>query len=529
MSFSRTAIKDLKARYLDVLRKCAYLDAIVVAGSLFAYSASATTLGDVIRSDGEAVFDISQNGTGTDPIIYTVTDADTETIGAGNKIIQGAANTGSTIDPSDYVLNGSDYTNLFDVASTSGKLTVQDLTIKTAFNIINVEAGAEASFNNVDMVFLEGIPESDATTIGNNGTLYFTNTSTDGRVINRGTFVSNGGTIFDIENDGGAELTDTVIQNALAVAGGSVTLTGTTDGASSVGGQTGVGPDATLNAKNTLFQNVENMGTFTTENGSIASLTNASGTASLTDTAIQNTLDVTGGTVTLIGTIDGALSVGGKTTVGADGTLSAINNTIFAGVENAGAFTLENGSLAGLTNASGTASLTDATITGALDVTAGTVDLDGATVDGKTTVGFGTALNAVDVAMQQVINGGSLTIQGGTLGALNVQGLGLTNLTDVEISGDTNLSYSGNLNATNTVMQHVLNEWGWLGVDGGSLASLANTGGEASLTDATITGALDATGGAVSLHGTTVDGKTTVGAKGTLTARNGTGFDSPAA
>ena len=73
MKLSRTAIKELKARYLDILKKCAYLNAVIIASSLAVNTASATTLGEFVRSEGDGVFDISVQGTEN---VYTVTDID---------------------------------------------------------------------------------------------------------------------------------------------------------------------------------------------------------------------------------------------------------------------------------------------------------------------------------------------------------------------------------------------------------------------------------------------------------------------
>ncbi len=527
MKLSRTAIKELKSRYLDILKKCAYLNAVIIASSLAVNAASATTLGEFARSEGDGVFDISVQGVDN---TYTVTDADLDgstlgTFGAGNKVIQGADNALGAINSTDYVLDANGNFLNVNVDATSGHLTVQDLTIKNANSVVRVNEGGAATFKNIaivnsDFVLENLVPLKPVSVSNNGGKVSFENVALDAGVENDGMFDATNSTFTFLGNSAGiANLTNTILEGdevffgAVMVSGGTVNLDGST-----VVDKTTVGADGSLSAtNNTTFVDVENAGTFTANGGSLASLTNTSGTGTLTEATITGTLDVTGGTVNL----DGA-TVADKTTVGTSGSLSATNNTTFADVENAGTFTANGGSLTDLTNTSGTGTLTEATITGALDVTGGTVSLDGATVADKTTVGFGAALNAVDVAMQNVINGGSLTIQGGTLGALNVQGLGLTNLTDVEISGDTNLSYSGNLTATNTVMQHVLNEWGGLGVTGGSLTDLTNIGGTASLTDATITGALDVTGGAVSLHGTTVDGKTTVGANGKVSATGNT-------
>ena len=570
MKLSRTALKELKARYLDILKKCAYLNAIVVAGSLFAYSASATTLGDVIRSDGEAVFDISQNGTGTDPIIYTVTDADTETgtetdlgvIGAGNKIIQGTANTGSTIDPSDYVLDMNGFEPL-DVDSGSN-LTVQDLTIQNTKQVLNVDEGGVASFNNV---VVSGIDEI----VTNNGLVTFDGvTINDGILVNAGALTSKNSIIASLSNTGGtASLTDTAIQNTLDVTGGTVTLEGIIDGASSVGGDTAISPGATLNATNTSLQAVENAGvldtnsstiasvtnsnsfdsdgdtigiltntsnakltgtnvtdiltnsgTLTASGGTIESLTNTGGTADITNAQINGVVGVTGGAVTVDNTI-----VNAQTTVGANGSLTAQNNAILSTVENAGTLSATNSSMTELTNTSGTASLTDTAIQNTLDVTGGTVTLTGTTnplaVGGDTAISSGATLNATNMSLQAVENAGVLDTNSSTIASV-------TNSNSFDSDGDTIsiLTNTSNAKLTGANVTDILTNSGTLTASGGTIESLSNTGGTADITNAQINGVVGVTGGSLTVDNTIVKAQTTVGTDGALTAENGSSLSS---
>ena len=111
MKLSRTAIKELKARYLDILKKCAYLNAVIIASSLAVNAASATTLGEFARSDGDGVFDMDFWTAGG--LAYTVSDADLldasstglGLVGAGNKTIQGSTS-GETVNSINYIIDG---------------------------------------------------------------------------------------------------------------------------------------------------------------------------------------------------------------------------------------------------------------------------------------------------------------------------------------------------------------------------------------------------------------------------------------
>ena len=475
MKLSRTAIKELKARYLDILKKCAYLNAVIIASSLAVNAASATTLGEFARSEGDGVFDISVQGTEN---VYTVTDIDNPWNGGlpvseGNKVIQGADSTLGAINRADYVLAADGLIGVF-VVPGPGSLTIRDLTIQNMMYAADIREDANVTFNNVAISGIDGFEQ-----VYNEGIVDFINTSINGSVENAGV----------------------------------------------------------LTASASAFSGFEHTG----------------GTATLTSTQVNGTLDETGGMVNLDDT-----TVADKTTVGVNGTLSAINNTTFADVENAGVFTATGGSLTSLTNTGGTATLTDAAITGVLDVMGGTVDLEGSTVEGKTTVDIIRmgSIKATNASLQDVENGGSFTAINSTMknvsgngGRFDITGGSMEsfafafgtailkntqingelaassslNLTDSVVGGNTFIGSAADAIIKNSSLQHVENE-GPLEFIGGSLASLSNKGGTATLTSTQVNGILDVTGGTVNLDAANIADKTTVGADGTLSATNGTTF-----
>ena len=627
MKLSRTAIKELKARYLDILKKCAYLNAVIIASSLAVNAASATTLGEFVRTEGDGVFDISVQGVDN---TYTVTDVDLDgyvlgVLGAGDKVIQGTDNTLGAINRADYILDANGHGLFGNIDATNGHLTVQDLTIQNAGLVAEVEEGGTVTFNNVDISIYkpelaEGMFPVVPEPFGNQGTFNFVASSVDGMFYNDGLFTATDSTLEHLNNTNGtASLTDTTITGALDVTGGTVNLDGAT-----VGSKTTVGANGTVSAiNNTTFAGVENAGTFTANGGSLASLTNSGGTASLTEATITGTLNAAGGTVDLEGS-----TVEGKTTVDMirmgsikatnaslqdvenGGSFTAINSTMknvsgnggsfditggsmesFAfgfgtailkntqingklvassflnltdsvvggnifiddaaeaiiensslqHVENTGLLEFIGGSLASLSNKAREATLTSTQVNSILDVTGGTVNLGGATIGGKTTVGVdGTLLVADETTFIDVENAGSFTATGGSLesltntsgtatltsvevnGALDVTG-GTVNLDGGAVTDKTTVGADGSLSATNNTTFATVENAGTFTANGGSLSSLTTTG-FASLVSTQVNGALNATGGTVDLDGTAIADKTTVGGTGSLSATNNTTF-----
>ena len=331
--------------------------------------------------------------------------------------------------------------------------------------------------------------------------------------------------------DGGAEITGNFLQTDGTLTVGTVgtggTITGTTQidaGTATVGATGTLVGDATVNGTGSLSTagtvgNIINDGTtdgsdnVTVTGGSVASLDNNSGDATISGGTVSGATSVDGGSVTNNGgTMTGAVTVATGAVYDQNG--GAANG----GVVNNGSadVTLDGGTVASLDHNGGTTTVTGARVTGNTDIDGGAVvvnGIDDATVElgGTTTVNSGTLtitdgdVNAVvnnatadgtadvtltDGQVASLTNSGDAQLDGGQITGTTTISAGTVTNSGATLSGATTVAAGSTYaQSAGSAAGGVTNNGGDVDVTGGSLGSLANNSGIADLDGGSVTGA----------------------------------------
>ncbi len=165
--YSRTTLRELKKRYLNILKKCFLANLMVFSVSLpFSSLARAdgidlakesfthNNLGTVIRHEGNAIFDMKNSATLVNGVYtYDVTAEDEDAlnpipglvgvVAKSTKVIKGA-----TDNANESVIQANGY-NLFAMDEKSGELVAQNVTINGAAGVAYLLEGAKATFDNI--------------------------------------------------------------------------------------------------------------------------------------------------------------------------------------------------------------------------------------------------------------------------------------------------------------------------------------------------------------------------------------------
>ncbi|ATN35321.1 autotransporter outer membrane beta-barrel domain-containing protein [Rhizobium sp. ACO-34A] len=382
-------------------------------------------------------------------------------------------NSGGTV-TGDTTVTGGTVTNNFVItdADVAAGATLVNNFGATAENVTNAgtlsNSGTIASVENTAGIFTnnsDGTVTDQTTvaggTVTNDGTLgdvdvatgsTFTNTtgSTAGDVTNAGTS-SNAGDIASLTNTGG-----TFTNNFGGTITGDTTVTGGTVTNNFVISDADVAAGATLvNNTGATAGNVTNAGN-TSNAGTIASVVNTGGTfTNNSGGTISGTTTVTGGTVVNNATF-------ANVDIGVNGTFVNNSGAVADAVTNAGTGS-NDGTIASLTNTNGLFANTG-TISGAADVTGGTLTNDGTVLGAVGVYDGGTLSGSGTTADLTIYSGGTLS-PGPGMQTISVDGnltfaTGSTYQVDIDASGN-----SDSVDVSGAVI-----------ISGGTLELIAGTG-----------------------------------------------------
>ena len=484
---------------------------------------------------------------------------------SGGSTNGGTTNTG-TIDATGGAFNGAISNNgIFDVVGTVTSNSTFDNSTATARLLVDTGSyTVSGSITNSGSDGAGGIAVAAGAIlnanggVSNNAGATFANAgTTNGGVTNAGgTFTNSGAVNGTLTNSGGTFNNSLgTVTGASTVSGGAVTNTGAFDSTLGVSGGTfqnntgGIVTGLTSITGGTVtntggsFGAVNNSGTATFDNttgsagavtnsatgtngGTIASLTNTGGTfgnagnvtgastvsgGAVTNTgAFQSTLGVSGGTFqnNTGGFVTGLTSITGGTVTNTGGSFGDVSNS------GTGTFNNNSGTAGAVTNsATGTNGSTIASLTN----TGGTFGNAG-NVTGASTVSGGAVTNTGAFQSTLGVSGG--TFQNNTGGFVT----GLTSITGGTVTnsgglfGDVSNSGTGTFNNNNGTAGAVTNSA--TGTNGGTIASLSNTGGTFT-NNGKITGVATVTGGTLTGTGS-ITAATTIASGGTFAPGNST-------
>ena len=352
--------------------------------------------------------------------------------------------------------------------STGGTSNTWDTSETNWYNETTPTAGV--AFSNGDSVFFRappGEPVDLGAVVISAGDITF---ETNGYVISGGPPVSyplavTGEIIVSNAGDS-AEIATGLALNATVSGAGNLTLSGAVNGTVN---NTGTGTITVLSVIDAINND---------------SGTTVVDTGGLTNNGVNNN-SVDGGEVHMTGgTFQGATTVAGTGVLDIDdGDVEEVDNTSATSTVE-----ISGGTVAGLTNTDGTATM------------------DGGTLGGLVVNGGDVTTTAGDITFNVNVTGGTLSLGNAVAGDATVSGTGaMTLTTGADVAGTVTNSAS-------------------LTFNDGTVASLTNTGGTAGMAGGSITGDLDVSGGAVTTTGGSIGGDVDV-TGGTLALGNAVSGD----
>ena len=421
-------------------------------------------------------------------------------------------------------------------------------TLSTSGNIIGglvVATGSTASIltgSTVDTVTSNGTLNVNGTVSGASTVIGGTSTVQSAGVLfgpanaNGGTLnILNGGTISALSVNTGSTVNScgTINGNVTNIAG-VLTLNNTSTQAGNFAVETGGVLNVNSSMSGTL--NLTNGTATVLASGNVTGVTtNSNGALTVNASGQVATLNTTGGTTTIRGTVSGTTTVNGTSSLTSNGSLQALGVL-------SGTATLTGGTALSLLQSGGDVT-SAANITGSVSLIGGNTTITGI-VGGQTTVDTMGNLTSNGSLGALVVRAGTASLTGGTVAnltqsngtvnsAANITGFAtLTggNTTITGIVGDVTTVNAGNLTATGATLNNVTLTTGTAVLTSGTATNVDQAGGDLTST-ATVSGAINVTGGNATLAGTqsgtlTVNGGTAnvtlnTGVTGLTTATNG--------
>ena len=403
MKYSKTTLMELSRKYKQILRKCAFLNAIILMGTVSMAIRPANAATDItIQSSYSSTDDVWTSGSATTSGLtgYKTGDSETYThwVGAGSTLLDDTLTlTGGSLTTSGLTQNGALYASggsinvssgALDIASGSSIANAVGLTVASGANL-NV-VGGNVAINSGDNV--NRVNTSSGTTSISGGSVTTANTT-------GGTTTISGGSVSNVTLSGGTTtLSGGAISSKVTASAGTLNVTGgnhTMTNASEIGGNTAfsITNGAKLTANNaTITIN----GSDNVSNGSL--VTNG-GTLNIEkDQLLQNNTVIADNT---------ALNVSSGKTLGVSGN-AVVNVNSGDSISNAtmnvaGGTLLVNGGTHDIHNSSTVTS-------GTLAVTGGNVDISDATISGGN---FSVSGGDVDIYEAAFITGGNFSVTGG--------------------------------------------------------------------------------------------------------------------
>jgi hypothetical protein len=403
-------------------------------------------------------------------------------------------------------------------------------TLSTSGNIIGglvVATGSTASIltgSTVDTVTSNGTLNVNGTVSGASTVIGGTSTVQSAGVLfgpanaNGGTLnILNGGTISALSVNTGSTVNScgTINGNVTNIAG-VLTLNNTSTQAGNFAVETGGVLNVNSSMSGTL--NLTNGTATVLASGNVTGVTtNSNGALTVNASGQVATLNTTGGTTTIRGTVSGTTTVNGTSSLTSNGSLQALGVL-------SGTATLTGGTALSLLQSGGDVT-SAANITGSVSLIGGNTTITGI-VGGQTTVDTMGNLTSNGSLGALVVQAGTASLTGGTVAnltqsngtvnsAANITGFAtLTggNTTITGIVGDVTTVNAGNLTATGATLNNVTLTTGTAVLTSGTATNVDQAGGDLSST-ATVSGAINVTGGNATLAGTQ---------SGTLTVNGGT-------
>ena len=181
MKYSNTALKELSARYGKVLRKCAYLNAIVLTAVMIANPAMAEIISDQTKVD--PLYNITSNTTISDSTYTNNVREGAQTVTNGNFGVIAIVNNGTlTVEKSTFDGNSSGYVGGALGTSLSGSLSISN----TAFtnNKAYYDGGAIGNYGG--LIISNSFFEGNTSHLDSNGNVVADDTAIGGGAISLG-------------------------------------------------------------------------------------------------------------------------------------------------------------------------------------------------------------------------------------------------------------------------------------------------------------------------------------------------------
>ncbi|MBR5129788.1 MAG: autotransporter domain-containing protein [Alphaproteobacteria bacterium] len=181
MKYSNTALKELSARYGKILRKCAYLNAVVLTAAMIANPAMAEIISDQTKVD--PLYNITSNTTISDSTYTNNVREGTPTVTNGNFGVIAIANNGTlTIKNSTFNGNSSGYVGGALGTSLSGSLSISNATFTN--NKAYYDGGAIGNYGG--LIISNSLFEGNTSHLDSNGNVVADSTAIGGGAISLG-------------------------------------------------------------------------------------------------------------------------------------------------------------------------------------------------------------------------------------------------------------------------------------------------------------------------------------------------------
>ena len=409
------------------------------------------------------------------------------------------------------ITNGVSVTGVSGVLSTSGSIA-GGLTVATGSNATILVGGTADTVISNGTLNVNGTVSGATTVIGGTSTVQGNGVLAGPVNANGGTLnINNGGSVSALVVRTGSTVAScgTIIGNVTNIAG-TLTLNNTSTQAGNFSVETGGVLNVNSSMPGTL--NVTNGTAVVQASGNVTGVTtNSNGSLTVNSSGKIATLNATGNTTSISGIVTGTATVSGTA------TLNSTSGTLQGLVVQAGTATLTGGTATSLTQSNGTVTST-ANITGNVSLTGGNTTINGGgIVGGITTVNAGNLTSSGALNSLSLVTG-TVNVTGGTVASLAQSGGELQSagvITNASLTG-------GNTTITASVSGNTTLSGGNLTASpSATLNNLTINSGTSNLTTSNITGLITVTTGNLTLAGTQSGSLTVNGATANVTLTTG--------